>query len=203
MNAWAVVVAGGLGGLLGLAGSLGAVLVQQRRLERRSLDGARETAANRLLMHSLALSGRARALLITARTRSGLAEGLMVNLYQRRPIDPQELHDWLMQDVGPLYEAWSAVWTTSTDEAVAAANDLLARCGDVIGAATPSTVTGLARLRRQVFGVGNDKDHDARLLEAVEALGAARRVFATVARAEAGLPPVDLLGSATQQDGKG
>ena len=51
-----------------------------------------------------------------------------------KALDPLELARWQITEMQPLWEAWSEVWAVGSEEAIAEANDLINKCGEVIGA---------------------------------------------------------------------
>ena len=53
----------------------------------------------------------------TMRFRSGLKEGWDIALRHRKPVDPLELPDWMAQDLVPLNEVLSELWTGLTRKA--------------------------------------------------------------------------------------
>jgi hypothetical protein len=89
-----------------------------------------------LLARSAIVAHTANGLHLTMQVRSGLGEGINVTLGKQKLLDPLELTDRLRADLQPLYEAWSEVWVVGSKEAIPEANDLVAQCGTVMGAAT-------------------------------------------------------------------
>ncbi|MCW3844398.1 hypothetical protein ONA70_30355, partial [Micromonospora yasonensis] len=85
-----------------------------------------------LLARSMTLVLRADAARQAIRFRSGLAEGLSVTLRQRRPLDPFEFHDWLIEDWRPVSDAWSRVHVVGSQQAIDVADRLLDACGDLL-----------------------------------------------------------------------
>jgi hypothetical protein len=100
-----------------------------------------------------------------------------------------QLVDWLMQDMQPAYDAWSAVWASAPPTIVQSANELIAHCSEVIGAVGhPEPTERVQKVRTLILGVQRDAVSDTRFQENLEALGAARRRFAALVRAETGIP---------------
>src|SRR5207248_4281404 len=89
-----------------------------------------------LLARSNVVAHFASDLHVAMEARSGLKEGLNVTLGIQKAFDPLELADRLRAELQPLYEAWSEVWVVGSKEAIPEANDLVAHCGTVMGAAT-------------------------------------------------------------------
>jgi hypothetical protein len=194
MYAWAIVISGLGGGLVGATASLGTMAYQQRRIDRRDAASARGHAYAALLVRSLTLAQRATTLMTTARLRSGLTEGFDVALRHRRPLDPMQLHDWLMQDMLPAIEAWSNIWLTTPPPIVAKANELFAACSGVMEAATMHPRrSGVAKLREYLLGVQEDSDQAARLSQAARGLSEVRRDFALLVRDTTAQEPAELF----------
>ncbi len=194
MYAWAVVISGLGGGLLGAAASFGAVAYQQRRLDRREAASARGKAYGELLLRSLTLAQRAATLMATARVRSGLREGLDVVLRHRKPLDPMQLHDWLMQDMLPAIEAWSNIWLTTPPPIVTKANELFGACSEVMEAATSyEPPAGAAQLREFLRGLQENPEQTKRVTDAVFFLRETRRDFAILVRETTGQAPAELF----------
>jgi hypothetical protein len=188
VNAWAIVVSGVSGGILAIIAAWGSAFYQQRALGEREAAAARNRAYLELLTRSMTLAQRAQALRLTARLRSGLTESLDVLLRQRRPLDPMQLHDWMMEDMRPAYQAWSDSWIAAPPTVVEAANQLIAACAEVIGDIGydfPSDRRG--RLHAIVAGVQADHDADAAFQRKIEKLGEVRRRFAALIRQETGV----------------
>ncbi len=101
-------------------------------------------------------------------------------------------------DLEPLYEAWSEVWTWGSKEAIPAANDLVARCGSVMGAATQRGELGSV-LQRFIAGEKWTPQQLDEWNKEVQALAETRRRFAAIARREAGVEVADLFASNEQK----
>ena len=106
------------------------------RAERAAGSERRARAYSTLLARSNVVAHLASDLHIVMEARSGLREGLSVTLGIQKAFDPLELADRLRAELQPLYEAWSEVWVVGSKEAIPEANDLVAHCGAVMGAAT-------------------------------------------------------------------
>ncbi len=107
-----------------------------KRADKSTRAERRARAYSMLLARSGVIVYIASGLHIAMEARSGLREGLNVTLGIQKPLDPLELTDRLRADLQPLYEAWSEVWVVGSKKAIPEANDLVARCGAVMGAAT-------------------------------------------------------------------
>ncbi len=94
----------------------------------------RSRAYSMLLTRSTIIAHLASDLHIAMELRSGLAESLNVAMGIQKKLDPLELADRLRAELEPLYEAWTEVWVIGSKEAIPEANDLVTRCGEVMGA---------------------------------------------------------------------
>lgn len=115
--------------------------------------------------------------------------------FRLRPAaDPMHLHDWLDSDFTPALEAWSAVWLGAPQVLVTSANVLMARCVDVVSAATTrSEQPGQQRFREFVMGARVDHGQVERVQAALLALAGARRDFAALVRDETGQEDANLF----------
>ncbi len=131
--------------------------------------------------------------------RSGLGEGLSVTLRIQKPTDPMKLINRLRADLEPLYEAWSEVWIVGSKQAIREANDLVAQCGVVMGAATQR---GEARpeLLRMIAGEKWTKAQLDQWEKELRVLAEARRRLAVTARREAGVEVADLFTASELKD---
>lgn len=101
----------GLGGtLVGAIVALTGIWMQERQRRRTSDSDAREQAYVDVLVASMGVAQRINTMIITLKTRSGPAEGVMVTLRQRKPMDAMEQHDWINIDLQPLMAAWTRAW---------------------------------------------------------------------------------------------
>ncbi len=158
------------------------------RLERRV------RAYTMLLARSGVIAHTASGLHVAMEARSGLREGLNVMLRLQKPPDPLDLIDRLRADIQPLYEAWSEVWAVGSKEAISEANDLVERCGAVMGAATQQGKASPEFLRM----IAGEKWTQAQLdqwQEELRGLAEARRRLAVTARREAGVEVAELFSS--------
>jgi hypothetical protein len=184
-----VLAAVGASVLTGILG-LGTILLQEwlRRVD--ALRHERRRAYSRLLAVTGVIAHTSHALHLAMEVRSGAGEGLDVALHLRKPIDPLELDARLREDVVPLYEAWSDVWTVGTQEAVTAANQAVELAGEVITRATPEGA-GRTRLGARFLGEKWTREQLDAWETAINEMGKARRALASVARREAKLPVAD------------
>jgi hypothetical protein len=173
------------GSFLVAATALGVVFIQNGASRLGERDTARRGAYARLLAVTAVIVDTASVLRLTVELRSGLKEGLDVAMHHRKPVDPLELHNQLRRDKEPLYQAWSEVWVVGTQEAIAAGNDLVAKAGEIMGAATGSgqARTGLIRYLR---GEKWSQEQLDEWNEQIRELGILRREFAVMARRELG-----------------
>lgn len=161
---------------------------QSARTERRS------RAYSLLLARSTVIAHLASDLHALMETRSGMREGINVTLRFQKALDPIAFHDRLRAEIQPLYEAWSEVWTVGSKEAIPEANDLVARCGTVVGAATRRGEANPLWLR----GITGEKWTQQQLdqwQEELRGLAEARRRLGIIARREAGVEIADLFAS--------
>jgi hypothetical protein len=101
-----------------------------------ALAERRSRAYSKLLVESTSILQLVSNMHIAMEARSGLREGINVMTGKLKPLDPLEFARWLGAESQPLFEAWSEVWAVGTKEAIAEANDLVAKCADVMGAGT-------------------------------------------------------------------
>ncbi len=182
--------------------SFGVIWVREWRREKASDRAALRVAVVELLSRSMAVVMRARTLGETMRFRSGLKEGMDVTLRQRKPADPLELHDWMAQDLVPLNAALSDLWTRADQEGVRLANEVVARCTDVLGASTtrqPAN-SGRERARRWALGERWTPEMIAENDRAVKELAHARKRLADHARTLLGHEAVELFMPQEPQD---
>jgi hypothetical protein len=196
---WAPVVAAlGSSLLTGLV-AFGLEWWRSKKAAKSALSERRSRAYSMLLTRSTFLMQLASDLHLMMEIRSGLKEGLNVTMGTQKALDPLELADRLGAEVRPLYEAWSEVWVVGSKEAVAEANDLVARCGEAMGAATQR---GNARpfWLRAILG---EKWTQAQLVQWQKEQGGlaeARRRFGAIARKETGVEITDLFASNASQE---
>ena len=112
----------------------------------------------------------------------------------QKPLDPLELADRLRADLEPLYEAWSEVWAVGSKEAIPEANDLVERCGAVMGAATQRGEARPEFLRR-IAGEKWTQEQLDQWGEELRSLAEARRRLAVTARRESGIEVAELFTS--------
>jgi hypothetical protein len=110
------------------------VWFQQWRQARSADQDALHAAIGEIMSRSQAIASRARAIGEVMKQRSGLPEALDIVMRHRKPVDIFELHDWLAQDFAPLNDALSEIWTRGDQDCVRLANEVVDKCGDVIGA---------------------------------------------------------------------
>lgn len=195
---WTAVAALGAAALTALA-SLGVVAFQQWRHTAAASRAALHAAIIELLARSVAVMLRSDSMRIAIEQRSGLKEGLDITTRTRRPIEPLELHDWLARDWVPLTAAWSEIWTRGDPQTIRLANDLVGKCGNVLGIstsrATPTTAT--ERLRRWLIGERWAPEMLEAHKQAQTELAEARKRLAEHARSHFGLESADLFAQPT------
>ncbi len=193
-NLWVPVIAAlGASALTGMV-AFGLEWWRSKRADKSARAERRSRTYSMLLTRSTVIANLASDLHLTMELRSGLGEGLNVTLGKQKPLDPLELTDRLRADLQPLYEAWSEVWVVGSKEAIPEANDLVARCGAVMGAATQQ---GEARslLLRVIAGEKWTQKQLDQWQEELRGLAEARRRLGVIARREAGVEVADLFAS--------
>jgi len=171
---------------------------RSRKVGKSGLADRRSRAYSTLLTRSTTVMQLATNLHVAMELRSGLREGINVTAGIRKALDPLELADRLNTEMQPLYEAWSEVWVVGSKEAIAEVNDLIARCGAVMGAATQR---GKAR-PLWLVAITGEKWTQAQLdewQEEMRGLAEARRILGVIARKETGVEMVDLFASNEQK----
>ena len=129
--------------------------------------------------------------------RSGLRDRINTTLRIQKPLDTLDLLDRMASEMKPLYEAWTEVWMVGSEKAIAIANDLVLRCGNVISVATQG---GKARpdFMRSILGEKWTKAQLDEWNKELRAIAEARRLLSVIARQEAGIEVVDLFASDEQ-----
>jgi hypothetical protein len=191
---WAPVIAAlGSSILTGLV-AFGLEWWRSRRSDKSSLADRRSRAYSMLLTRSTSVMQLATNLHILMELRSGLKEGINVTIGKQKALDPSELVDRLSAETQPLYEAWSEIWVVGSKEAIAEANDLLARCGTVVGVATQR---GDARPLwwRAIAGEKWTQAQLDQWQEELRGLAESRRKLGVIARKETGVEIADLFAS--------
>ncbi len=178
--------------------SLGVVWNQERLRGRAAAKSAKETAVAAILTRSLDVALKAKSAGDTAKRRSGLSEGFSTLIGLQKPIDAFVFHDWLHQDLRPLNEANAAVWLSADQFTIRLANQVVAKCCELLGVSTerePAT-TAPERIRRLIAG----EKWTTPMLDAHEAavteLAQARQALADHARKTLGQKTVDLFAHA-------
>jgi len=154
----------------------------------------RSRAYSMLLTRSIIFANLAADLHAVMEIRSGIKEGIDVTLGLQKALDPLEMQFRLRAEILPLYEAWSEVWVVGSKEAIPEANDLVSRCGAVVGAATQRGKAQAKWLR----GITGEKWTQQQLDQwqaELHGLAEARKQLGGVARRETGVEVVDLFAS--------
>jgi hypothetical protein len=201
--AWTAIAALGASVLTG-GFSVGLLRYQEARREKAAEEDALGAAVLHLLTRSLGLALRARSTGEVAKQRSGLGEGLDVVMHVRKPVDAFQFFDWMAQDWDPLNEAWTDLWLRAPDQrTVELANDLVDRCGSVVGAATarePAPTTSVERIRRFAAGEKWTPEMLAAHDQALRDLAVARKNLAEHVRKLGGRPAVALFSPSSRAD---
>lgn len=175
--------------------SLGVMWFQDWRRGKADSATALHSAVMEVLSRSAAVALRGFAMGETMKVRSGLKEGFDIALRHRKPVDPLELHDWLAQDYVPLNAALSDVWIRCDQEGVRLANEVVAKCTDLLGVSVARQPVHSAQGRVALFLRGERWTDDMRTehQRAAEALAEARKHMADYARRKLGQAPADLF----------
>lgn len=169
------------------------------RAEKAALAEQRAHAYATLLAQAGVVTFLAHGLHIAMETRSGLREGLNVTLGRQKPVDVLELNERLRATFQPLYEAWSEVWVIGSKEAIAAANDLVNQCGEVMGVATQRGNAG-PNLLRNIVGERWTQAQLNQWEKELHTLALARKRLGEIARRETGMPIAELFTPSELQD---
>jgi hypothetical protein len=110
-------------------GGVVVVVVQRLLRNRDSTRNTRERVYVEFHSAAIAMMARLNTMVDVMRFRRGLNNRLEELLHMRRPLDGQELHDWLYGDQLPLYHAWSEVLVFGEPEVVGAANNVMDALG--------------------------------------------------------------------------
>lgn len=188
-----VVAALGASALTGLV-AFGLDDVRARRERRERLKERRQLAYAEMISHAAALALAAGSMSLTAKLRSGLVEGMDIVFRHRKPIDPLDLHDWLMKELGPMLDAMAEIWVVGTPKAVVAANELLQKCNRVLEQGTTRGESG-SSLVRYLFGEKWTTTQAEAFQEAINEMADARKVLAEVARVEMNMEFAHLFAS--------
>lgn len=195
-DAWAVLAAA-----LGASAltSLGAGYLDRRRAKREEKRARLETlqqSCERFVGAALRLAQRSGALFQTMHVRSGFTESLDIVLHHRKPVDPLELTDWIIQDIGPMLEAQSIIWFLGSDQLIKEASDALVAAGEVVGASTHLSEEqrikpirswrDLSEIKRRLTPLKIDPESESARNMAVINLGRSLRRFAATMRTELG-----------------
>lgn len=189
---WAPVIAAlGSSLLTGLI-AFGLEWWRSRSSDRSALSERRSRAYSALLARSTAVSHLAGELHTIMELKSGLLEGINFMVGKSSPVDVIELAKWSDAATIPLYEAWSEVWAIGSKEAIAEANSLVTRCGEVMetgvqrGKAIPTWLTG-------VVGEKWTQEQLKEWQRAMHELAESRRKVGMIARKETGVEIADLF----------
>jgi hypothetical protein len=152
----------------------------------------RSHAYSILLTRSTIIAHLASDLHMAMKLKSGLTESLNVAMGITKKLDPLELADRLRAELQPLYEAWTEVWMVGSKEAIPVANDLVNRCGEVMGTATQKGEARPLFLKVVVGEKWTQKQLDQWQNE-LRGLAEARKRLGIIARKELGVEVADLF----------
>lgn len=185
-NYWVPVIAAlGASTLTGLV-TLGLDVMRAKRRRREGLTERRVSAYSQMISHAASFALAAGAMHLTAQMGSGLTEALDIVLHHRKPIEPLDLHDWLMKEMGPMLEAMSEIWVVGTPKAIVAANELMMKCNKVLELGAIRGETG-SPLVRYLIGEKWTPAQVESFRGAIDEMSEARKKLAEVARIEMGV----------------
>ncbi|MDQ1295196.1 MAG: hypothetical protein QG608_3081 [Actinomycetota bacterium] len=175
--------------------ALGVVVVQQRWKNKADEKAALEATVAALLTRSMEICYQTRAVTSTQTLRSGISEGINVLLGIRKPLDPMEFYDWMIQSLGPLTDAWSRTWLLGDKTLIQLANDLMETVNEVIAVSSrthvPRTLAG--QVVRVVVGEKTDSKIQDASDAALARLTEARRALTEYARTTLKMPETNLF----------
>lgn len=163
--------------------------LDERRARRQRRDGLAERrtlAYSGMISHAASFALAAGALHLTAQVRSGLVEGLDITLHHRKPVEPLELHDWLMTELGPMMDAMAEIWVVGTSDAVVAADQLMLKCNKVLELGTSRGKLGTP-LMRYLIGEKWTPSQVESFQKAIDEMSETRKKLAEIARVETGV----------------
>ncbi len=109
-----------------------------------------------------------------------------------KALDPLELARWQITKMQPLWEVWSEVWAVGSEEAIAEANDLINKCGEVIGAGAQRG-QGRPMWLQALAGEKWTPEQLDQWQAEERALAVSRKRFGEIARKELGVKAVNLF----------
>lgn len=136
MSVWIPVMAALGASIITAGASLGLLIWERRRIEAAELRSARKGAYSRLLAVSGLIGVTAQVMHSTMEFRSGIGEGVDVLTRIRRPTELADVDARLREDLVPLFESWSDIWSIGSSSAVHLANRLVDAASAVVQAAT-------------------------------------------------------------------
>jgi hypothetical protein len=191
---WTVALAAlGASALTGLA-SLGVVAYQEHHRAKAARKAEFAAAVAELLSRSTGITLRAGTLTLLMQQRSGLKESFDILLRQRKPVDHFKLHDWQARDWDGLISAQVHIWTFGDQEIIRLANNVVARCNDVLKASTvrPAASGPVEFVRQIILGQRWTPAMTAERESKVRALAEARKRLADLSRSRLGQTGVDV-----------
>lgn len=191
----AVVVAALGASALTSLGTLGIDALRARRSAKQDRLGALVLACDQVISSALKLALRSESLRKTMFVRSGLTEGIDIALHHRKPIDPMELGDWLMIDLGPMLDAQSRIWVYGNRDLIQGAAAVIEAAREVLAKSTSiASLTALneaaASGHRFTAALGRlkslprDEESEGERQRAVTELGRTCRKFGGIMRTE-------------------
>lgn len=192
MDLWVPVVAAlGASAITALA-TFGIAVWDRRARRRDDLLAARRSSYSRLLSLSGLLGITAQTMHYTMEFRSGVGENVDVLMGAKKALTMQDVDARIREDIVPLFDAWSDIWTLGTPEAVALANEVVQAASDVMAAATQEGEKH-GRIVKRVVGERWTEDQIAEWIAAEQQLARARARFAGRIRDELGIPVAEFF----------
>ena len=147
-DAWAVLAAALGSSTLTIVATFGLELWRERRAQKKADADRLRNSCVQMASHAMSFALRAQALYFTGIDRSGIKEGLDVALYHRKPLDPRDLMDWLLIDMGPMLEAQSLIEVSADEELARTAGDLIQAANVVLEKTTDGLKQSVSEVRQ-------------------------------------------------------
>jgi hypothetical protein len=203
-SGWQIVIAALGASALTVFGTFWLDIRRDRRKASAARSEALHAACIELLADSLLLILRARNIRQAAIMRSGIKEGFDVAARLRSPLDPLDFGNWLVDQYAPLNGAQVVIWTLGDKDLIGSANRVMHVATDLVGQATrfpdlappPGDAPFTEKMKHVAQGVRKiqpDPAVEEKIRQLITQLGQARRDFASVVRARAGMDSPELI----------
>jgi hypothetical protein len=204
-TAWAVVAAALGSSLVTVGGYTLRDWLHDGRRQRAGQTDELKSACMALMSSAYRLVHRTSVIRLAMHLRSGLSEGIDIATRQRKPIDPIEHGEYMLQDMNPMLEAQARVWLLGDEELIRGASDIILAGSKVIETATalppdrrppplgtPWFEKAAASLRK-LKPLTRDEQLEASYQDSVRALGRSCWLFGEVMRRRIGSEDVEAL----------